>query len=180
MNISLVGRHVELTDTIKEHLHNSIATLEKFRLDIISIAAVISLEERKGKHGTSVEFTINLAGKNTIVIKQRDDDLYAAVDIAIDRAQKALGRHNDRINDHKGESINEIKNTTLGAVDLSMAGEALEDEIVPVELELYKPQEVADVLENLKENDKIFEIFIDHDGKTRVLYKRKDGRFGLF
>ncbi|MBN2896090.1 MAG: ribosome-associated translation inhibitor RaiA [Campylobacterales bacterium] len=180
MNISFVGRHIELTDTIKDHLHASIASLEKFNLDIISVSAIASLEERKGKHGVSIEFTINLAGKNTIVIKQRDDDLYAAIDVAIERVQKALRRHNDRINDHKGESINEIKNATLGAVDLSLAQESMEDEIVPVELDLYKPQEVADVLENLKESEKIFEIFIDHDGKTRVLYKRKDGRFGLF
>jgi putative sigma-54 modulation protein len=180
MNISLVGRHIELTESIKEHINNSIETLEKYNLDIISVSAVASLQERQGKRGVSIEFTINLAGKNTIVIKQRDDDLYAAIDIAIERAQKALRRLSDRQNDHRNESINDAKNATHATIDLSEEREALEDEIIPLELELYKPQEIGDVLESLKSSEKIFEIFNDHDGKTRVLYKRSDGRFGLY
>jgi len=182
MNISMVGRHVELTDAIKNHITASIETLEKYNLDIISVSAVASLQERGGKRGMSIEFTINLAGKNTIVIKQRDDDLYAAIDIAIDRAQKALRRLSDRLSDHRNESINEAKkeSQSLTPIDLHEEQESQEDEIVPLELELYKPQEVADVLENLKNSDKIFELFIDYDGKTRLLYKRSDGKFGLF
>jgi putative sigma-54 modulation protein len=180
MNISMVGRHIELTESIKEHLHSSIETLEKYHLDIISVSAVAALQERSGKRGVSIEFTINLSGKNTIVIKQRDDDLYAAIDIAIERAQKALRRLHDRQSDHRNESMNDAKNDSQKSIDLSSQHEALDDEIVPMELDLYKPQEVADVLESLKESDKIFEIFSDHDGKVRVLYKRSDGKFGLY
>lgn len=62
---------------------------------------------------------------------------------------------------------------------LHEAGEAMEDEIVPTEL-VYKPQEVAEVLEKLKESTKVFDVFYDNDGKMRVLYKRADGRFGLY
>ena len=180
MNISLTGRHVELTEPIKEHMNSSINSLSKYNLDIISVNAVASLEERKGKRGVAIEFTINLAGKNTIVIKQRDDDLYAAIDIAIDRAQKALRRLNDRNNNHQNDSLNEAKNDSLRPISLSDEHEALDDEIVPVDMELHKPREVADVLEELKEGNKQFEVFNDMDGKTRVLYKRSDGKFGLY
>jgi putative sigma-54 modulation protein len=180
MNISLTGRHVELTEPIKEHMTSSIDTLNKYNLDIISVNAVASMQERKGKRGVTIEFTINLAGKNTIVIKQRDDDLYAAIDIAVDRAQKALRRLNDRNSDHRNEGINEAKNEAGNGIDLSAESEALEDEIVPVELDLYKPREIADVLDELKESNKQFEVFIDMDNKTRVLYKRSDEKFGLF
>jgi putative sigma-54 modulation protein len=182
MNISLVGRHVELTDAIKQHLNASIETLKKFHLDIISVTAVASANERKGKTGVSIEFTINLAGKNSVVIKQNDTDLYAAIDIAIDRAQKALRRMHDRETDHHKVGINEAKahSQANGGIDLSQESENLEDEIVPVELDLYKPREVGDVLEELKDSGKMFEIFLDHEDKTRVLYKRNDGRFGLY
>lgn len=181
MNISMVGRHVELTDAIKQQIEASIDTLGKFNLDIISVRAIASAEEKKGNKGkgVSLELTINLPNKNTIVIKQRDDDLYAAIDVAANRAQKALRRHHDRIRDHKKEGINEAKAASKG-ISMSEEKEAIEDEIVPHELELYKPQEVQDILENLKETGKQFEIFNDIDGKTRVLYKRNDGRFGLY
>ncbi|MBU0632021.1 ribosome-associated translation inhibitor RaiA [bacterium] len=180
MNISLVGRHVDLTDPIKTHLNNSIETLKKFHLDIISVSAVASANERKGKTGVSIEFTINLAGKNSVVIKQNDTDLYAAIDIAIERAQKALRRMHDREVDHHKVGLNEVKAQSNGGIDLSQESENLEDEIVPVGLELYKPREVGDVLEELKDSGKMFEIFLDHEDKTRVLYKRNDGRFGLY
>lgn len=180
MNVSLVGRHVELTDAIKQHFNTSIETLKKFHLDIISVTAVASANEKKGKIGVNVEFTINLAGKNSVVIKQNDTDLYAAIDIAIDRAQKALRRMHDRDTDHYKVGINEAKAQANGGIDMNQEIESSEDEIVPVALEMYAPREIGDVLEELKESGKMFSIFVDHEDKTRVLYKRNDGRFGLY
>ncbi|MDF1879520.1 ribosome-associated translation inhibitor RaiA [Sulfurimonas sp. SAG-AH-194-C20] len=177
MNISLTGRHLELTDAIKAHMTTSIETLNKFNLEIISVNVVASAQTKKGKEHSVVEFIINLAHKNSIVIKQNDDDLYAAIDKAISRAQKAMRRIHDRESDHHKVGLNEIK---ADNVDVKSASLDMEDEIVPVELSLYKPREVEDVLNDLKEGGKMFEIFIDHDGKTRVLYKRNDSKFGLY
>ena len=177
MNISLTGRQLDLTDAIKAHMNTSIETLNKFHLDIISVNVVASAQTKKGKEHSVVELVINLAHKNSVVIKQNDDDLYAAIDLATTRAQKALRRMHDKEVGHHKVGLNAAKAEN---VDVKEATEAMEDEIVPVELELYKPREVEDVLNDLKEGDKMFEIFIDHDGKTRVLYKRNDEKFGLY
>ena len=177
MNISLTGRQLELTDAIKAHMTTSIQTLSKYNMDIISVNVVASTQTKKGKEHSVVEFVINLAHKNSIVIKQNDGDLYAAIDLAIARAQKAMRRMHDRDTSHHKVGLNEAKAQT---VDVKESAEAMEDEIVPVELELYKPREVEDVLQDLKEGNKMFEIFIDNEGKTRVLYKRNDAKFGLY
>ena len=177
MNISLTGRHLELTDAIKAHINTSIETLSKYNMDIISVNVVASAQTKKGKEHSMVEFVINLAHKNSIIIKQNDDDLYAAIDMAISRAQKAMRRMHDRDTEHHKIGLNEAKAEDVSVKD---AAEAMEDEIVPVALELYKPREVEDVLNDLKDSDKMFEIFIDNEDKTRVLYKRNDGRFGLY
>ncbi len=180
MNISLTGRHIVLTDAIKAHMNASIETLSKFNMDIISVNIIASAKTKKGKDLSHVEFVINLAHKNSIVIEQNDSDLYAAIDLATSRAQKAMRRIHDRDSEHHKVGINEAKIEASAAVDLSQAAETLEDEIVPVELELYKPREVEDVLQDLKESGKLFEIFLDNEGKTRVLYKRNDSKFGLY
>jgi len=177
MNISLTGRHLELTDAIKAHMNSSIETLSKYNMDIISVNVIASTQTKKGKEHSVVEFVINLAHKNSIVIKQNDGDLYAAIDMATARAQKAMRRMHDKESEHQKVGINEAKAVE---VDVKEEAEAMEDEIVPVSLELYKPREVEDVLSDLKDSDKMFEIFIDHDGKTRVLHKRNDGKFGLY
>jgi putative sigma-54 modulation protein len=36
------------------------------------------------------------------------------------------------------------------------------------------------VLESLKDGGKQFEVFYDIEGKMRVLFKRNDGKFGLY
>lgn len=177
MNISMTGRNIELTDAIKEHISSSIETLKKFNIDIISVNVIVSAQSKKGKEHSFVDFVINLAHKNTIIIKQNDQDLYAAIDLATNRAQKALRRIHDKESDHHKVGLNELKAEN---VDLKAATEEVEDEIIPVELELYKPREVEDVLEDLKTNNKLFEIFVDNENKTRVLYKRNDGKFGLY
>ena len=180
MNISLTGRHLELTDAIKAHMNSSIETLSKYNMDIISVNVIASTQTKKGKDYSVIEYVINLAHKNSIVIKQNDQDLYAAIDLATARAQKAMRRMHDKDTNHHKDGINEAKSESNTAIDLHEASEAMEDEIVPVELPLYKPREVEDVLNDIKENKKLFEIFIDNDGKTRVLYKRNDGKFGLY
>ncbi|WP_321779180.1 ribosome hibernation-promoting factor, HPF/YfiA family [Sulfurimonas sp.] len=177
MNISLTGRQLELTEPIKTHMTTSIETLSKYNMDIISVNVVASAQTKKGKEHSSVEFVINLAHKNSIIIKQSDDDLYAAIDMATSRAQKAIRRMHDKDVGHRKVGLNEIKAEN---VNLKEEAEAGEDEIVPVELDLYKPREVEDVLTDLKDSNKMFEIFLDNEGKTRVLYKRNDGKFGLY
>lgn len=180
MNISLTGRHVELTEPIKTHMNASIETLGKYNMDIISVNIIATTQTKKGKEHSVVEYVINLAHKNSIVIKQSDQDLYAAIDLATARAQKALRRMHDKDSHHHKDGINEAKSEANLSVNLKEAGEAMEDEIVPVELALYKPREVEDVLNDLKDTNKMFEIFLDNENKTRVLYKRNDGRFGLY
>ena len=177
MNISLTGRQMELTEAIKAHMTTSIETLKKFNLDIISVSIVASAQTKKGKDHSFIELVINLAHKNSVIIKQNDDDLYAAIDIAISRAQKAMRRMHDKDSSHHKVGLNEAKAEN---VDVKSAIEEMEDEIVPVELDLYKPREVEDVLNDLKESGKMFEIFLDNEDKTRVLYKRNDGKFGLY
>ena len=177
MNISLTGRHLELTEAIKANMTTSIETLSKYNMDIISVNVIASAQTKKGKEHSVVEFVINLAHKNSIIIKQNDGDLYAAIDMATSRAQKAMRRIHDKDSQHQKVGLNEAKAEN---VDIKEVNEALEDEIVPVRLELYKPREVEDVLNDLKEGDKVFEIFLDNEDKTRILYKRNDGKFGLY
>ncbi len=177
MNISITGRHLELTDAIKAHINTSIETLSKYNMDIISVNVIVSTQTKKGKEHSMVEFVINLAHKNSIIIKQNDTDLYVAIDIATDRAQKAMRRMHDRDTEHHKVGLNEAK---AQSIDVKEEAHASENEIVPVELDLYKPREVEDVLNDLKDSGKMFEIFLDNEGKTRVLYKRNDGKFGLY
>ena len=178
MNLSIVGRHFDLTDAIKQYVENAVDGLKKYNLDIISTRVVIDADERNGKKGYRVEFVINMANKNTVVIRQKEKDVYAAIDLAIDRAHKVLRRHHDKVTEHKSVRPDELEAAYQAEIAAAMADDS--DEIVPAEMELYKPLEIEEALQLLKESDRQFIVFNDMDGKMRVLYKRNDGRFGLY
>ena len=177
MNKSITGRHFELTDTIKAYADAAVEGLKKYHLDIISANTVISANEKNGKKGFSTEFIVNLKDKNTIVITQNDKDVYAAIDLAIERVKKALRRHSDKIKNHRIMSFS----------DLGLEAEAVtevendEIEIVPMDLELHKPLDFDEAIEALKaEKKRQFIVFNDETGTMRVMYKRADGKFGLY
>ncbi len=170
MNLSIVGKQLDLTESIKAHVASGKSSLEKYNLDIISMRVVLSADERKGKKGFSAELAINLAHKNTIVIKQKDKDLYAAVDLAIDRARKVLRRHHDKITSRKGKE-EEIVEEVFEDVD----------EIVPKRLRSYKPMQIEEALQELKDSGRQFFVFIDKTDAMRILYKKKNGnQYGLY
>jgi len=180
MNTSIVGRHIDLTEPIKEYINSSIEVFKKYNLDIISVNSIISQDEKNGKKAFSFEFTLNVAHIDTVVVKQKDKDLYSAIDIAVDRVSKVLRRHHDKISAHKATKLTEVVSSEIEdkiAVEL----ERFEDEIAPVRLNSYKPMDIEEALKELKGSDAQFKVFYDKDDNMRVLYKTStEGKFGLY
>ena len=181
MNTSIVGRHVTLTDDIKLHIESSIETFKKYNLDIISVNGIISQEQKHGKNVITFEYVLNVAHQDTIVVKQRDKDLHAAIDIATDRVSKILRRHADKIKAHDATKLTGV---AIAQEEDSIAKELekLDNEIVPKRLTSYKPIEIEEALNELKgDENAMFKVFYDMDDNLRVLYKMKDGsHYGLY
>ena len=177
MNKSITGRHFELTEPIKAYAEAAMDSLEKYHLDIISASTVISASEKSGKKGFVTEFIINLKDKNTIIITQVDKDVYAAMDLAIERVKKSLRRHADKIKNHKIMSFKDMGEEAEAVTELTTD----DVEIVPMDLELHKPLEFDEAIDALlAEKKRQFIVFNDNEGMMRVMYKRADGRFGLY
>jgi putative sigma-54 modulation protein len=177
MSKNIVGRRFELSESIREHISASIDSLDMYNLEIISSNTIVTADN-KSKEGVSLELVINIKDKNTIVITQKDKDVYAATDKAIDRAKKALRRHADKIKSHKVMSFKDLGVEAEAVLDLDPEEEI---ELVPMDLELHKPLDFEEAIEALKaEKKRQFIVFNDHDGLMRVMYKRADGKFGLY
>ena len=180
MNTGIVGRHIDLTDSIKDYINSSVEVFKKYNLDIISVNAIIAQDEKHGKKAFSFEFTLNIAHLDTIVVKQKDKDLYAAIDIAVDRVSKVLRRHHDKIAAHKATKLTEVVATEIQD-QIALELEKFENEITPVRLTSYKPMDIEEALEELKASDAQFKVFYDKDDVMRVLYKSSiQGKFGLY
>jgi putative sigma-54 modulation protein len=174
MNLSIVSRNFDLSDSIKAHVESSLDSITKFNINIISIRVILSTS----KKSFSSEMNINIAHKNSVVVKTEGQDMYLAIDSAFGKAQKVLRREHDKVTDRKRESSEEITYRQISSTENSE--DIVEDEIVPMELELYKPMEIAEALQRLKDSSKQFYPFYDHDDKLRIIYKIESNKYGLY
>ena len=105
MSNQIRTKDITLTDHTKAHVEGAIANFKKFGLEITTINTRI----HKEKNGVAVEFEIKIAHAEPVVISQSDADLDAAIDLAIDRANKALRRLHDKTTSHRGDSLKEME-----------------------------------------------------------------------
>jgi ribosome hibernation promoting factor len=96
--IVVKGRDSQITSGNKQHAEEKIAKLEKYFDGIEKIEAIL------GHSGVvaDVELVISVRRGNPIVCHSRDKDLYAAIDIALDKAEVQLTKHKERLKTHKG------------------------------------------------------------------------------
>ena len=100
------------------------------------------------------------------------------MDLAIERVKKSLRRHADRIKDHRIMSFKDMGEEAEAVTEYTTDEEL---EIVPMDLELHKPLDFDEAIDALKaEKKRQFIVFNDNEGIMRVMYKRADGRFGLY
>ena len=100
MNVQVRSKDITVGDHTQSHLQAAKEQFLKYGLEITTTNTYISKE----KEGVSVEFELHIAHQSPIVIKQADQDLDAAIDIAIDRTAKALRRLADKVKDHKHQT----------------------------------------------------------------------------
>ncbi|GAX88117.1 putative sigma-54 modulation protein [Lebetimonas natsushimae] len=166
MNVTVVGRNIELTESMKDHVKKVINEVEKYNLGILH--SVVTIEKDK-RDFFNVEIIMNIPNKGTAVVHYRDKDMYAALDKAKDKLEKLLRRYHDKIKDyHKNDRIEEL------------IVEEANDEIVEMPLDVEKPLTIDEAVEEFKKSGLYFMVFKDTNGEKRVIYRRKDGRLGLY
>ena len=105
MNVQVRAKDITLNDNTRAHIESAIDAFSKFGLDITTVNVVVATE----KKGVSVEFDIHIAHAQPVVINQHDDVLDAAIDLAIDRASKALRRLHTKVADNTKTSIKDLE-----------------------------------------------------------------------
>ena len=166
MNVSIVGRHLDVTDGMKSAINGVIEDIKKYQLNIISVKVII---DQNKKQEFKVEFNVQVANTGAVIISQNDKDFYRAVELAKDRLEKKLRRYHDKLVSHRVKQ--EIPAVVVDSED---------DEIIPVDLMAEKPMSVDEAVAEFKQTNEVFMVFKDVGGDTRVLYRRKDGKFGLY
>jgi len=166
MNVTIVGRNVALTEPMKDNIKKVISEIEKYNLGIMH--SIVTIEKDKRDFFT-VEIIMNIPEKGTAVVHYKDKEMYTSLDKAKDKLEKLLRRYHDKIKSHRVKDRIE---------DLIV--EESEDEIVNMPLDIPNPISIEDAIEEFKNSGLYFMVFKDENGEKRVIYRRKDGKLGLY
>jgi len=174
MQISISFRNLDSSDHLKNYAENRMARLKKYIEEPIEIYLVLSIQ--KFRHAADV--TISANGFK-IKAQEETGDLYSAIDMVLDKIEKQVKRHREKVKEHKSEG------KPKGLAEGKKIGEEreLEEEvpqIVNTERIFAKPMDAEEASLQLKLSNSEFLVFTN--SKTNlinVLYRRKDGNFGL-
>jgi putative sigma-54 modulation protein len=94
MRIDVVGKHMEVTDAIREYAETKMEKLLRFFDGTQHISVVI--EEVKHRE-FAVEVVVDVVKHDDLVAHARDDDLYAAIDLAADKAERQIRDYKEKL-----------------------------------------------------------------------------------
>jgi len=105
MNVQIHSKEITLTPHLNDHIAAAIENFKRYHLDITTVNVNI----KKEKQSVEVEFDIHIAHAQPVIITDSDAQIDTAIDLAIDRANKALGRLHDKMKDHHATSLRDIE-----------------------------------------------------------------------
>lgn len=175
MQISVSFRNVDPSDHLKSYAENRMARFKKYMEEPVEIHLVLSIQ--KFRHTADV--TISADG---IKIKAQEEtgDLYSAIDMVLDKIEKQMKRHRDKIKEHKPEEKAKGRPKVQKIREEGETDEEDSPQIVTTERIFAKPMDAEEAAWQLRISKSEFLVFTN--SKTRlinVLYRRKDGNFGL-
>lgn len=105
MNVQVHAKDITLQASTKAHIESAIESFTKYSLEITSVNVHVNAE----KKGVSIEFDIHIAHAQPVIINQTDDNLDTAIDLAIDRATKALRRLHTKVIEKQTGSVKDLE-----------------------------------------------------------------------
>ena len=97
MQISVTGRHVDVTEEVKEYARDKAGKLPRFYDRVQSIEVILDVE---GDNFT-VDMIVTAEGKNHFIAHEAGTDTFALIDMITDKLGRQLKRHKERFRNRK-------------------------------------------------------------------------------
>lgn len=168
MNIIVNGRHLEVTPALKNYAEKKIQRFDRYLSNISE--AVVTLTVEKYRHKVEVLLKVNGV---LIQAEGITGDVYSSIDEVAEKLERQIKKYKEKLVSHRkgegkaGEAVAETAPPEVGRIIKNKR----------FELKPMSPDEAAMQMELL---DKDFFVFTnDNSGSINVIYRRRDGNFGL-
>jgi len=104
MNLTISGHHLEVTPALRSYVTEKLDRITRHFDQLVDIKVLLSIENQNEKERRQrAECNIRVKGSD-LFAESAHSDLYAAVDELVDKLDRQVVRHKDRIQDHHHEA----------------------------------------------------------------------------
>jgi putative sigma-54 modulation protein len=169
MNIKITGKNLEITDALREATEERLSRLDRFFAPDTPAYVTMSVEKDRKK----IEVTIPMK-KNIIRSEQVSNDMYVSIGLVEEVIERQLKKYKNKIVDKKQDATGFKKEYVEKDYD--------EEDVNIIRTKRFEvkpmyPEDACVQMELLGHN---FFVFMNADtDKVSVVYKRKDGQYGM-
>lgn len=115
MNLKISGHHLDLTPAIREYVQNKLERIKRHFDNVIDVSVILSVDSLTEKEKRQrAEINLHLRGKD-LHVESEAQDMYAAIDLLMDKLDRQVLKHKGRIQDHQHEGIRRYEGPTAEA-----------------------------------------------------------------
>ena len=185
MNITVTGRGIEVTAAMRSYVEEKLQAATNV-LDMPMEAETVLRVEHNPSNPVPqvVEVTVRVKGA-VVRVSEAAVDMYAAIDLAADRVSRQLRKYKTRVVDRRQRGaapapVNEVDLAELIEQPAEPAAEEDSEEILREKLIEFTELSVDQALRQTDLLGHAFFVFTNKDtGDVNVIYRRKDGGFGI-
>lgn len=173
MELSIRGDKITVTKSIKDYVTEKMGRLDKYFDSSKSIKANIIIRVRNGEQVIEVTVPTN---KFTLRAEEKHADLYAAIDLVIDKLERQIRKNKTKLN-NKYKNIMQLDINT----DFDVNADEEEDlKIIKRKNIVTKPMDEEEAILQMDLLNHDFFVFKNVDEEcVSVMYKRQDGNYGI-
>lgn len=173
MKCQITGKNIVVTDSIRNAIESKLHRMDKYFIIDDDVEAKILV--RTYKDAQKIEVTI-FTKMMDFRVEVKHDDLYAAVDLAIDKLEGQMRKLKTKLDRRHKESLGK----SIAFENFQAESDDADDEVVRVkELDL-QPMDMEEAITKMEALNHSFFVYLDsEDERISVLYRREDGGFGV-
>jgi putative sigma-54 modulation protein len=178
MRFLIRGENVEVTPALREYAEKKVGRLERYFDSDQDFEVHVTLKVMKDGH--RVEVTIPLPG---LLLRAEDHslDMYASIDNVIEKLERQVRKHKTKVNRKFRDQNGGIRGLFMERINDTQQ-DAEEEDLVIVRTKRFnlKPMDPEEAILQMNLLGHNFFVFQNADtNEISVVYKRKDGRYGL-
>jgi putative sigma-54 modulation protein len=192
-DITITGRHMLVTDAMKDYATDKISKIDRFSDQIIN--ATVTMDIQKTEHKVSITLKV---GHIKIQSQASSNDMYASIDKSVHKLESQLKKYKNKIQNHQAKSITSVDMNvnvfkSSSELELLEINDEIEDETIHNLEKTFKPHDIVKQetrpLKTLTYDEAIMKMDLSNDffivfrneidNKIKIIYRRDDSNYGV-